>query len=102
MKVFNDIQNRDLIYIITSSGDVIECDVIREGDKILLSDDSYEIKELNINKCLNDPCIILSDSSAVVLDTENVIKCIEHIKKSFREMLFKLESYETIYKEKQV
>ena len=102
MKVFDDIKDRDLIYVITSSGDVIECDVIREGNKLLLSDDSYEIKEIDITKCLGNPCIVLNDSSAVVLDTENVIKCIEHIKKSFKETLLKLENYEKLYKEKQI
>lgn len=102
MKVFDDIKPRDIIYVVTMSGDVIECDVIREGNKLLLSDDSYEVKELDITNCLNNFCIILADNSVIVLDIKNLLKCINHIKNTFKEMLCKLEQYETIYKEKQI
>lgn len=102
MKVFKDIKPRDIIYVLTMFGDVIECDVIREGNKILLSDDSYKIKELDINEYLNDRCIILNDNSAIILDTENLVRCIKHIKKGFKEILLKLDNYEKLYKEKQV
>ena len=102
MKVFDDIKDRDLIYVITSSGDVIECDVIRENNTLLLSDDSYELKKIDISKCLANPCIILNDDSAVVLDTYSVLECIKHIKKSFQDIITKLENYEKLYKEKQI
>lgn len=98
MKLFKDIQDRDIIYIITMSGNIIECDVIRENDKIFLSDDSYELKELDISKCLYSPCIIFADNSAIVLDIESLLTCINHINTTFKEMLCKLEQYEKLYK----
>lgn len=100
MKCFKDINETDLVYIIVPSGTVIEVDVIRQGDTLLIADDSYNIKELDISNCLNNSCIILNDNAAIVLDINNVIKAIKHLKTAIKETLKTLDHYEKLYKSK--
>lgn len=100
MKCFKDINETDLVYIIVPSGTVIEVDVIRQGDTLLIADDSYNIKELDISNCLNNNCIILNDNAAIVLDINNVVKAIKHLKTAIKEALKNLDYYEELYKSK--
>ena len=102
MKLFGDIEDRDVIYVITPNGDVIELDVIREGNNLILSDDSYDTKEVDITKALGSPCITFCDGSAFITDVEALLIGINHLRNKIKETLIKLDKAYEIYKEKQV